>query len=246
MHFLRRFLILLFNVAIIENAFAQFNDSIYHYLHYAATGVINKTNTSNSFLLSNGFRFQVKKKRVSLNNNNSFVYGEQQKRITNRDLTSSLDFNYQPGKQRFYYWGLINYDKSYSLKVNNRLQTGVGVAYSIIDKPASFINISDGILYEKANLKLTDITRDVYETFRNSFRLRYKFTIKEIIVINGTNFYQPSLNDGNDYVIQLANNLSIKLNKWLSFTTAATYNKVQRTHRENLLVTFGISAEKYF
>ncbi len=246
MHFLRRFLILLFNIAIIENAVAQFNDSVQHYLHYAATGVFNKTNTSNSFLLSNALRFQLKKKRVSLNNTNSFVYGEQQKRITNRDLTSSLDFNFQPGKPRFYYWGLINYDKSYSLKINSRLQTGIGIAYSIIDKPTAVINISDGILYEKANLKLTDSTHEVYETFRNSFRLRYKFIIKEIIILNGTNFYQPSLTDGNDYILQLANNLSVKLNKWLSFTTAATYNKVQRTHRENLLVTFGLSAEKYF
>ena len=247
MHWMRTPLfLLLVIVCCYKKTAAQFNDSVQHYLNYAATGIINRTNDNKSFLISNALRFQIKKKRISLNNSNSFIYGEQQNRISNRDFSSSVDFNILSVIPRFYYWGLINFDKSYSLKINSRLQSGLGVAYSFIDKPTIFINLSDGILYESSNLKLSDSTNDVYQTFRNSLRLRYRLAIKEIIVFNGTNFYQQSLSNGNDYIIQSVNSLSIKLRKWLSFTTAATYNKVQRTHRENLLITFGLTAEKYF
>lgn len=227
-------------------AISQFSDSTKNFTSYAATGIINKTQESNSFLLSNILKYQYKSKKITLNNSNSFVYGEQQKRITNRDISTSADFNYRSVIPHFYYWGLVNFDKSYSLKINNRLQTGVGVAYNFFDKPDFTINVSDGFIYEYSNLQLTDSTTDKYNTVRNSLRVRYRMVIKEIIILNGTNFYQPSLLDGNDYIIQLSNNVSVRLRKWLSFTAAATYNKVQRTHRENLLLTFGLTAEKYF
>jgi len=242
-----RFILLLLIIAgCFTKSAAQFNDSIQHYINYATTGVVNRTNESQSFLISNALRFQIKKKRIALNNSNSFIYGEQQQRITNRDLSLNLDFIVQTTLPHFYYWGLINYDKSYSLKINNRIQTGIGVAYSIFDKPAIFVNISDGILYENSNLIITDSTNNAYETFRNSLRLRFRIIIKEMVTLNSTSYFQNSLSDGNDYIIQSVNNLSIKLKKWLSFTTAVTYNKVQRTHRENLLLTFGLTAEKYF
>jgi hypothetical protein len=246
MHSSRLLILLVTTCLFSKQGYAQLNDSLQHYISYAATGILNKTNTSKSYLLSNVLRFNMKKKKISLNSTNSFIYGEQQNKITNRDLSSTFDCNVYSQLPRFYYWGLVNYDKSYSLKINNRLQTGLGIAYSIIDKPTVFLNISDGILYESSSLKKTDSTNDVYQTFRNSLRFRYKFVIKEIITLNGSNFFQNSLSDANDYIIQSTNSLSVKLRKWLSFTTAATYNKVQRTHRENLLVTFGLTAEKYF
>lgn len=227
-------------------AIAQFNDSIKHYIHYTATGIINKTNISKSYLLSNGLKFSMKKKKISLNNSNSFIYGQQESRITNRDLSSSLDFNVFPKTHQFYYWGLLNYDRSLSLKINNRLQTGAGMAYSFFDNNKIYLNLSNGILYESSDIKLTDSTNNTYETFRNSLRIRYKFTFKDHIILNGSNFFQNSLSNGDDYIIQSINSLSVKLRKWLSFTTAVTFNKVSRTNRENLLLTFGLTAEKYF
>lgn len=226
--------------------YSQLNDSIHHYVNFASTGIINKTNEGNSYVLTNGLKFNISKKKLRLNSTNSWTYGEQQKRLTNNDFNSTLDFNLYKSSSPFYYWGLANYDKSYSLKINNRMQAGLGVAYNFIDTTTAFLNISDGILYENSNLKLNDSTNNYYSLFRNSFRLRYHFVIKEIIIIDGSNFLQSALNNSNDYIIKSSNSISLKIRKWLNLTTTANYNRNQKTNSENLLITFGLSAEKYF
>jgi len=226
--------------------YSQLNDSIHHYVNFASTGIINKTNEGNSYVLTNGLKFNISKKKLRLNSTNSWTYGEQQKRLTNNDFNSTLDFNLYKSSSPFYYWGLANYDKSYSLKINNRMQAGLGVAYNFIDATTAFLNISDGILYENSNLKLNDSTNNYYSLFRNSFRLRYHFVIKEIIIIDGSNFLQSALNNSNDYIIKSSNSISLKIRKWLNLTTTASYNRNQKTNSENLLITFGLSAEKYF
>lgn len=241
-----RLLLILIFVIPSTKSFTQFNDSVKHYIYYSTTGILNKTSTTNSWVLSNVARFNYKENKISFNSNASYIYGEQQKSITNRDFSASADFNYYPKPKHIYYWGLVNYVRSYSLNINHRFQGGIGAAYNVIDKPGILLNISDGILYEDGNIDLTDSTSDKYSIARNSLRIRYTISYKDIIVLNGSNFFQNALSDGNDYIIQSTNTLSIKLKKWLSFTTAATYNKVQRTHRENLLLTLGLTAEKYF
>jgi len=93
---------------------------------------------------------------------------------------------------------------------------------------------------------LEDELRTDYQTVRNSFRLLYKFIIKEIIVLQGSNFYQPSMLWISDFNIKLNNDISFKLNKWVSLKAALTYNRINRTDRENLLFTYGISFERSF
>lgn len=225
---------------------AQFSDSVYHYINYAATGIINKTNAANSYVLTNALKFNISKKSVRLNSSGSWIYGEQQKLLTNNDFTASLDFNLYKTFNHFYYWGLSNYDKSYSLKIINRLQTGLGIAYNFYDRPNAAVNISDGVLYESSNLQITDTTTRAFKIFRNSFRLRYRFIVKEVIVLDGLHFFQNSFSDHNDYIIKSVSNLTFKVRKWLGLTTSVTYNRTQITNRENLLITFGLSAEKYF
>ena len=123
---------------------------------------------------------------------------------------------------------------------------GVGAAYSFIDKPNAFFNLSNCILYELSDLKKNDTTRDIYSTFRNSFRVRFRIAHNDLVVFDGVSFIQNSLQYKNDYIINATTNLSLKLRKWLSLTTSLTYNKIKRTNRENLLLTYGLSAEKYF
>jgi hypothetical protein len=166
----------------------------------------------------------------------------------NNDFTAAVDFNlYNRKAKRLYYWGLGLYETSVSLKINNRFQAGLGAGYNIIDRPNAIVIVSDGILYEKS-----DLYQDVegastdYETYRNSFRLKYRWVIKNRVTLDGTGFLQHSLSDRHDYIIKSNASASIKLIKWLSFTTALTYNKISETERENLLLTFGLTVEKYF
>lgn len=227
-------------------AFAQFSDSIHYYGRYASTGAINRTNEGNSYLLNNAFKMGVSKKKLSLNATGAWVYGKQDSVLTNNDFSAALDFNMFRAVRHIYYWGMASYDKSFSLKINNRLQTGAGIAYNFVDRKTAFLSLSDGLLFEKSDLYLKDTIHDVYQTVRNSVRLSYKWVIKEIITIEGTHFLQNSLVHSNDYNIRSNNSLSIALRKWLSITASMTYNKLNRTERENLLFNYGFVVEKYF
>jgi hypothetical protein len=225
---------------------AQFNDSVFHYIGFNAAGIRNKTTDASSYVLTNALKFNINKEKIALNAGAAWVYGRQNSKLINNDFSASADFNLRPHSHRFYYWGLANYDKNYSLKINNRLQAGLGAAYNFGSRPDASLNISEGVLYEATSLDLAGGTKDVYHTFRNSFRLRYRFVIYKIIILEGTNFLQNSLSYRQDYIIKATNGLSVKLNKWLNLTFSSAYNNLKRTGRQNLLLTFGLTAEKYF
>lgn len=230
-------------------SFGQFNDSTFHFIHFGSTGIINKTNDGDSYVLKNNFRFSIEKKTISFNSAANWIFGENQDVVTNNDLSVAVDFNiYSKPESKLYYWGLATYEKSVSLKINDRFQGGLGLGYDLIRSGANELVISDGILFEYSSLYDTpeaglDTT---YSTMRNSFRLKYKIQFTEGINLDGTNFLQHSLSDRHDYIIKSQTHLNIKLASWLNFTAALTYNKLSATRRENLLVTFGFTAEKYF
>lgn len=239
-------IILLFFCLIPSVIYAQFTDSTHYSVNYSTTGSINKTNDGETYLLNNAAKFGIRKKSFNLNFSNSWVYGKQDSQLTNNDFSSSLDFNLYSSVPHFFYWGLANYNTSKSLKINNQLLAGAGIAYSIYDRKDAYLNISDGVLFDSSDLMLTDDVRDVYQTYRNSLRVVFKFTIRDFIVLNSSAFFQPSLTRKGDHIFKSNSGLSFKLNKWLSLATALDYNRVSRTDRENLLFTYGLSFERFF
>ena len=243
---MKEMITLLFVLFITASAYPQFNDTTNYFVSYASSGVINKTNERSAFVLTNALKFNVNKKNLSLTSGATWNYGQQQGNLTNNDFSSILDFGLFKNQRRLYYWGLAGYDRSFSLKINGRVQSGLGVAYNIIDTTNAWLNISDGILYERSDLNVTSTDREVDYTFRNSLRIRYRWVIKEIIVLDGTNFLMNSLSDRKDYIVKLNNSLSVKLRKWLSISGSVNYNKLTRTNRENLLITYGLLMERYF
>jgi len=245
---MKRLVILALLLVATTRLYAQFSDTTNYFVHFGSTGIINNTNETDSYVLNNTLRFSVYKKRMSLNTTNTWIYGRNQDAITNNDFNASLDFSLFKTFEHFYYWGLGTFEKSVSLKINHRIQTGLGVGYQLIDKPNSLVVVSDGILYEASDLYDTPETGldTTYSTYRNSFRVKFRFVFKERVTLDGSNFLQHSLEDRHDYIVRSQTNLSVKLVKWLSFTTSVTYNKLNTTRRENLLITFGLSIEKYF
>jgi hypothetical protein len=241
-------LLLLFSIAIMLTipCGAQFNDSVHHNIGYAASGIINQTNEGNSFVLNNSAKFNINKKNKFFNSNAGWVYGRQNGQLTNNDVTATLDFDIYGKIPRLYYWGLAGYDKSYSLKINDRFQGGLGLGYNLLNKKEASLVISDGILYEYSDLEDTASSHDRYHTLRNSLRVKYHFVWMGIITLDGIQFWQPSLSSKTDYIIKSTNSLSLKLKKWLNFTSSLIYNKVNRTQSKNLLFTIGLSADYYF
>ena len=224
----------------------QFNDSTDYYVKYSSTGIINKTNEQNSYVLHNNLRLNFYKKNFSVNTTNGWIYGKQQHRLANNDFTSTVDFDLYKTDRHIYYWGLVNYEKSFSLNIDNRLQTGLGLGYYLIDRKSLVLQVSDGILYENSELTNNENSNEHYETARNSLRVKFRFLFKDHLTFENIAFMQHSLEDKNDYIIRSTTNLSVKLYKWFSISANITYNKLNNTSRENLLVNYGLTFERYF
>jgi hypothetical protein len=225
---------------------AQFNDTTNYHVVFNGTGSLNRARDGNAYLLNNGLRFELKKKSIALNATNNWVYGKSNGDLTNNDFSSTIDFNLYKAIPHAYYWGLVNYNTSYSLKINKQLLAGGGIAYSVLDKPNAYLNISDGILYDLSDINTTDTTREVYNTYRNSFRLQMHFLIANLVTLDSGSFLQNSLTKHNDYILRTTFGLGFKLNTWLSLNSSLAYNKISRTDSENLLLTYGLKVEKYF
>ncbi len=224
---------------------AQYNDSLHYYVGLNANGNINKTATSEAYVLSNSIRGGIRRKKLSANIHGSWLYGKQQDKLTNNDVVTTIDGNvYRPGK-KYYYWGLGNFTSNYSLKINSQYQGGAGMAYSFIDTKKSYVNLSDGVLYEYSDIIVAD-TQSTYSTYRNSLRLSFKFEIVKTVTISSMSFYQQALTDNSDYILKSNTTLAIKMLKWVSLTTSYTYNKFNRTGRETALFNYGLKVEHYF
>jgi hypothetical protein len=239
---MKKLFVLLSLTLIAQKLKAQFNDTVHYHVNLVATGSINQADGSRAYLLNNALNFAVKQKSFVLNATNTWVYGKQNNQLTNNDYSSAVFFNLYKTFKHFYYWGLVNYNTSYSLKINNQVLAGGGVAYSFVDTKNVYVNLSDGLLYDQSDL----LTNDDYHTYRNSFRLQYHFGVNDLFTFDGSDFLQSSLSRGNDYIIRTTTTLGLKLRKWISLTTSLNYNKMNITQSDNLVFTYGLSVDKYF
>jgi hypothetical protein len=221
---------------------AQFNDTTHYHVTMASAGSINKTDANTAYLLNNSLNLGIKKKDVYLSASNSWIYGKQNSTLTNNDFSSTLFVNLYKTFPHFYYWGLANYNTSYSLKLSNQLLAGAGIAYNILDKDNLRLNLSDGVLFDQSSL----LANKTYHTYRNSFRLLFHMQVKDVLTFDSNNFLQSSFSDQNDYIVRSTTTLGLKLRKWISLTTSLDYNKLNITASQNLNFTYGLTLDKYF
>ena len=243
---MRRIILINFLFLITHFASAQFTDSTNQLLHLTGTGMINQSEESNYFILNSVFKYSVRKKSVVLNEVSSIMYGKQEEKLLNNDYSFSLDFNLYKTWPGFYYWGLGTFDKSYSLKLNSRFQVGAGAAYNLWDRKNFFFNLSDGIIYEQSHLDIADGNTQSVETIRNSLRVKLRYTYKEIITLEGTHFFQPSMTIKRDYIIKSTTSLLFRIRSGIFLNASVNYNRLNYTNSENLLLSFGVTMERYF
>lgn len=215
-------------------------DTIIYSVHASSTGSFSKTNERSSFILNNVLRLGITKGKFSMQNSDGWLYGEQSGAKINNDFSTVLEGDWLKNVSKLYVWGIGTFDKSYSLKINYRYQVGAGPGYTVVrDKKMSLI-ISDGLMFEQGDLTDPELGPITYSTWRNSFRVKYHWLIHDLVSFDGTGFVQPSISHKHDNILRYTTTLSVKLRKWLSLTSSLTYNKITRTDRQNLIVTYGI------
>lgn len=216
-------------------------DTAVYSVRASSTGSFSKTNDLKSFIFNNVLKLGVTKGKFAFQNSSGWIYGEQSGVKINNDFSSVLEGDWSKKVNKFYFWGIGTFDKSYSLKIDYRYQVGAGPGYTIVRNPKVTVVISDGIMFEQGDLADPELGQTSYSTWRNSFRLKYHWLISDIVSFDGTGFIQPSLSHKHDNILRYTTTLSVKLRKWLSLTSSLTYNRLTRTDRENLVVTYGIA-----
>ena len=224
------------------------SDTLQYKLGLANTGILNHTRLLNAYTLSNTVKLGIKGRKTELDAAANYTYGVTDNELVNNDFTGNLSGNrYVFADRRFYIWGLGAYESSYSLGVASRTQVGGGIAWSPIDSPRAYLNFSEGVLVETANIRQPDGNTVTNQTLRNSFRFRFRFASEgDRVVFEGTNSIQNSFKDFNDYLLRLNNALTVKVYKGIGLTAAVAYNKITATDRENLLLTLGFKVDYIF
>ena len=225
------------------------NDTTRFHYTYNGTGTINNSNSLHSYVLSNALKLSLVKKSAEVNFGNSWVYGKQDRVLTNNDFSSTLDMGLYKTLRHFYYWGMATYNHSVPLLINHQLQTGLGPGYNIVDKKKALLTVSDGVIFEVNDLYDSlygapggnVFRRDRYNTFRNSAHVMFHWVIGDHYTLDGAAFLQNSFAYWGDYIFRVTGGAAIKLYKWISFTTSAAYSKFSRTRGQNTLVTFGLT-----
>lgn len=226
--------------------YVQAQDSTSYYSYAGSSGTFTKTNDLKSFVINNVVKFTASRDRLSFQTSHNWVYGKQSDSKINDDISSVVELNLLKNERKLYYWSLGTFDKSYSLKIEHRFQVGAGVGYNFFQTPLLLLVLSDGFIYEDGNLTDADLGERNYNLWRNSLRLKYRWVISDILILDGSAFLQPSISTRHDTILKSSTTLSVKIKKWLSISSALNYNRITLTGRENLLVTYGVIFERFF
>jgi hypothetical protein len=227
------------------SSFAQFNDSTRYYLGYSLTGSYNKNHLNTSFVLSNSLQFKHKAEDLLYNLNLRHVLGKQQYRTVNNDFTGLFDVNrflFFPG---FYTWGLASYSSLFSVNVDHQVQIGAGIAYNLVNKKRFKLNLSDGIIYDFSQIRVSDSIPLTYGTYRNSVRLQVKLFVKEFFTLQSAVYVQHSLKTSHDMIIRGEGELILHLSDVIKGNMKVQYNQFSLTEQKSLFITWGILLNKY-
>jgi hypothetical protein len=113
---------------------------------------------------------------------------------------------------------LTNKYKGYDIKISGL----VGVKYRIYVKPSICdYSISAAFVYDRTDF--TDATTLPYNNFRISIRPKIKQKLAENLTLLNLTYFQPSILDLSDYIINTATKLQTKLTKKLFIDLSFTY-----------------------
>ncbi len=161
------------------------------------------------------------------------IYGTADKKESNRELSAYLKFDWKPYSvispfAVFQYY--TNIHKGYDYKMSGIL----GAKYTFYSKPKKCnysISAAGMYSYEKYTPPgdpLEEVKPD-HEKFRLSIRPKFKQNLGENITFKHYTFYQPNIEDFNDYIIVSQTSLTSKLTKVLFLDFSFLYEFVSIT-----------------
>ncbi|MDC1198064.1 DUF481 domain-containing protein [uncultured Algibacter sp.] len=186
---------------------------------------------------------------------NSYVYQEFGKKKADEDILS-LNFLYFNPERKIYPLLLGFVSTNFRREINLRYLLGAGVTYQILNKKNNWLKLAISSEYEqtdfgKGNFNLSEYNGNKsLNTFRGTIWVNGKYHLfKKKVIVNHEFYFQPSLEQSNNFRWQADAGLELPIWEFLNFKInyLHTFESVviENQKREDNILTFGFTLKSY-
>lgn len=208
------------------------------------------------FRAKSGVSFKPFKKWV-FKTQNSYIYQEFGKEKADEDVLS-LNFLYVNPTRKFYPLALAFMSTNFRRKIDLRYLVGAGVTYQILNKKKHWLKVSLTSEYEHTTFDETNFNRSgatyngesVINTIRGTVWLNGKYHVfKDKIILSHESYFQPSLEDSDNFRWRADLGLEFPVWKFLNFKINYLHTfesiVVADQKQEDQFLTFGLTLKSY-
>lgn len=194
-------------------------------------------------------------KNLVFKTTNSYVYQEFEKDKADEDILS-LNFLYINPQKKVYPLLLGFVSSNFRREIDLRTLFGAGVSFQLYNKEKNWLKASLTTEYEQTSFKLNDFNIDVYDgnsdidTWRGTIWINGKYYLfKGKLILNHESFYQPSLQESNNYRWRADFGLELPVWKFLNFKINYLYTSesivIAGQKKDDEFLTFGLTLKNY-
>ena len=237
--------------------FAQINesDTLKTKASLSLTGLYQQGNVETViFRAKSEFSFHPWKKSV-FKTNNSYVYQEFGKQKADEDVLS-LNFLYLNPEKKIHPFLLGFASTNFRRRIDLRFLTGGGVTFQILERDKQWLKVSVSGEYEQTDFASSNFNRDEYDSNREINTLRGTVWISgrynlfdDKMVLSHESYYQPSLEESNNYRWRADLGLELPIWEFLNFKInyLQTFESVviENQNQQDRFLTFGFTVKSF-
>lgn len=186
---------------------------------------------------------------------NSYVYQEFDKDKADEDILS-LNFLYINPQKKVYPLLLGFVSTNFRREIDLRTLFGAGVSFQVYKQKKNWLKASLTTEYEQTAFKQNNFNVDAYDnnsdinTWRGTIWVNGKYYLfKDKIILNHESFYQPSLQESNNYRWRADLGIELPVWKFLNFKVNYLYTResivIEGQEKDDEFLTFGLTLKNY-
>jgi putative salt-induced outer membrane protein YdiY len=194
-------------------------------------------------------------KNLVFKTNNSYVYQEFGNQKADEDILS-LNFLYLNPDRKLYPQLLGFVSTNYRREINLRYLLGAGVTYQLVNQKDTWLKVSISSEYEQTDFAKARFNRTKYNgdksitTIRGTIWANGKYELFENkVVLNHEFYFQPSLQQSNNYRWQANIGLELPIWKYLNFKINYIRSfesiVIENQKQQDSMMTFGFTVKSY-
>ena len=188
-------------------------------------------------------------------NQNSYIYQEFDKEKADEDILS-LNFLYLNPEKKIYPFVLGFVSTNFRREIDFRLLFGAGFTFQLINKESNWLKFSISSEYEQTDFSETNFNYIQYDgkesinTLRGTIWVNGKYALfKNKMILIHESYYQPSLEDSDNFRWQSDISLEFPVWKFLSFKINYRHTfeniVIEKQKQEDKFLTLGFTLKSY-